>query len=249
MAAPSATQSNLDRIGLGTKVVRTARATDAAIEGEQPSTSGNTIPIQPDRPGSSVTLDTSEMDILDLGMEEPEDFLDIDLSLADRLLGETPQAMIKSWVEQYNRDVTAGLDQETQPDLESDMASLELSEEEPSASAAHTVSSVVQVPPAPSPSAATRDEERKGRPATIAAQPGLTVGRKTFKIEGVGEFRREDGQPTTLYAYPPVTKPTEPREGEPDQAYRGQDLVDPRVIRPRQTRRDRLQKQEEAQAK
>ncbi len=38
-------------------------------------------------------------------------------------------------------------------------------------------------------------------------------------------------------------------EGDSDQAYRGQDLVDPRVIRPRQTRRDRLQRQGEAQTK
>ena len=122
--APSATQSDLDRIGLGTKVVRTARATDAAMEGEQPSTSGNIIPSQSDHPGSSVSLDASEMDILDIGVEETEDFFDIDLSLADRLLGEHPQEMIKNWVEQYNREVTSGLDQETQPDLESEMANL-----------------------------------------------------------------------------------------------------------------------------
>ncbi len=161
-----------------------------------------------------MSLDISEMDILDIGVGETEDFLDIDLSLADRLLGERPQEMIKNWVEQYNREVTSGLDQETQPDLESEMANLELSEEEPQASTAHTVSSVVQAPAAPSPPTAPKEGERKELPATIAAQPGLTVGRKTFKIEGVGEFRREDGQPTTLYAYPPVMKPTEPMEGD-----------------------------------
>ncbi len=44
MAVPSATQSNLDRIGLGTKVVCTARATDAAMEGGQPSTQGIPFP-------------------------------------------------------------------------------------------------------------------------------------------------------------------------------------------------------------
>ncbi len=38
-------------------------------------------------------------------------------------------------------------------------------------------------------------------------------------------------------------------EGVSDQAYRGQDLVDPMVIRPRHTRRERLQRQEEAQKK
>ncbi len=65
----------------------------------------------------------------------------------------------------------------------------------------------------------------------------------------MGEFRREDGQPTALYAYPPVVRPAGPMEGDPDQAYRGQDLVDPMVIRPRHTRRERLQRQEEAQKK
>ncbi len=247
--APSATQSNLDRIGLGTKVVRTAWATDAAMEGEQPSTSGTTIPSQSDRPGSSVSLVASEMDILDIGVGEAEDFLDIDLSLADKLLGENPQAMIKSWVDQYNRDVTFGLDQETQPDLERDLANLELTAEETPPVSARAVSSAVQAPTTPPPVAAAEGEGQNERPSTIAAQPGLTLGQKTFRIEGVGEFRREDGQPTTLYAYPPVVKPTEPMEGDPDQAYRGQDLVDPMVIRPRQTRRDRLRRQGEAQIK
>ncbi len=44
-------------------------------------------------------------------------------------------------------------------------------------------------------------------------------------------------------------RPTEPMEGDPDQAYRGQDLVDPMAIQPRHTRRERLQKQEETQKK
>ncbi len=65
----------------------------------------------------------------------------------------------------------------------------------------------------------------------------------------MGEFRREDGQPTALYTYPPVARQTEPMGGDPDQAYRGQDLVDPMVIRPRHTCREHLQKQEETQKK
>ncbi len=101
------------------------------------------------------------MDILDLGVGEAEDFLDIDLGLADKLLGENPEEMIKSWVDQCNQDVASGLDQETQPDLESDLANLELTEEETPAVAVRTVSSVVQVPAAPPPSTATKEEGRK----------------------------------------------------------------------------------------
>ncbi len=85
------------------------------------------------------------------------------------------------------------------------------------------------------------------RPDTIAAQRGLTLHKQTFEIEGVGEFNRSDGQPLYLNAYPPVVKPTELLEDNPYQAYRGQKLVDPAVIRPRHTSRERLQRQEEAQ--
>ena len=58
-----------------------------------------------------MTLDDSGMGVLDLGMEGPEDFLDVDLGLvADRLLGDAPQAVVGCWVEQYGREVAAGLD-------------------------------------------------------------------------------------------------------------------------------------------
>ncbi len=61
---------------------------------------------------------------------DQEDFSDIDLDLADELLGESPEEMIKDWVVQCNQDVTSGLDQETQPGLERGFKSLELADEE-----------------------------------------------------------------------------------------------------------------------
>ena len=245
--------SDLDRIGLGTRVVQTTRASGATLEAEQPSTSkvddSQTAHTQQNPPEQKEGADTSGVDILDLGVEGSEDFSDIDIDLADELLGGSPEEMIQNWVTKFNQDVTSGLDQETQPDLERDFTSLELADGEGPEASVRTVSSVVQVPATSSLSAATQETEREKPPATIAAQPGLSLRRRTFRIEGVGEFRREDGQPTALYAYPPVVRPIEPMEGDPDQAYKGQDLVDPMVIRPRHTRRERLQKQEETQKK
>ncbi len=89
----------------------------------------------------------------------------------------------------------------------------------------------------------------EGGSSTTEAQPGLIQRRNTFGIEKVGEFHREDGQPLFLNAYPPVTRPTGLKVDDPDQAYRGQDLVDPSVIQPWHTRRERLRHQEENQRK
>ncbi len=189
------------------------------------------------------------MDILDLGVQGSEDFSDIDLDLADELLGGSPEEMIQNWVDKYNQETTSCLDEEMQPDLERDFTNLALTGRESPEVSARTVSSVVQIPATSSLSTVTQGSDPEKRPETIAAQPGLSLGKRTFRIEGVGEFRREDGQPKALYAYPPVERPTEPMEGDSDQAYRGQDLVDPMVIRPRHTRRERLQRQEEAQKK
>ncbi len=236
----SASLSDLNRIAMGVQVVRTTRATGATVEGEQPSTSGVTatqaVSTQQDPLERLVGTNASGLDILDLDVEGSEDFSDINLDLADELLGGSPVEMIKNWVARCNQDVTSGLDQETQPDLERGFKSLELADEETPEVAVRTITSVIQVPAAPSPSVAATEDERRERPETIAAQPGLSIGRRTFWIDGVGEFRLEDGQPTALYAYPPVVTPTELMEGDPDQAYRGQDLVDPMVIRPRHTR-------------
>ncbi len=46
-----------------------------------------------------------------------------------------------------------------------------------------------------------------------------------------------------------MVRSREPLKDDLDQAYRGQDLVDPAAIRPCHTRRERLQRQEEAQQK
>ncbi len=243
---PGASLSDLDRIGMRVRVTRTARATGVTIEGEQPSTSGatatQTASTQQDLPELMVGTDASVLDVLDLDMEGSEDFSDIDLDLADELLGESPEEIIGNWVARCNQEVTSGLDQETQPDLESGFKSLELADEETPVVTACTISSVIHVPAASLPSVAATKDKRGERPETIAAQPGLSIRRRTFWIDGVGEFRREDGQPTALHAYPPVMRPTEPMEEDPDQAYRGQDLVEPMVIRPLYTCRKRLQK-------
>ncbi len=141
--------------------------------------------------------------------------------------------------------MTFSLDQETQPDLESGFRSLELADEGTPEVAASAISSVIHVPAAPLPSAAATKDSREEQPETIAAHPGLSIRRRMFWIDGVGEFRREDGQPTALHAYPPVVRPTKPMEEDQDQAYRGQDLVDPTVILSRHTHQKRRQRQEE----
>ncbi len=113
---------------------------------------------------------------------------------------------------------------------------------------AHTPAQAAPDPPAP---------EKEGDPeemdATEAetlvpeAQPGLTRYRRFIKIDKVGEFFRKDGQPRFLHAYPPVIRPAGLQTNGPDQAYRGQDLIDPSVIRPRHTRRETLRRREEEQ--
>ncbi len=248
-----ASLSDLDRVGLGTRVVRTTRASGATLETEHPSTSqmddSQIAPTQKDPSEQTVDPESSAVDILDLGVQGPEDFSDIDLDLADELLGESPEEMIQNWVDKYTQETAACLNNEMQPDLARDFPSLTLADGASPEVSAHTVSSVVQIPATSSLLTATQGSDPEEWPETIAAQPGLSLGKRTFRIEGVGELRREDGQPTALYAYPPVVRPAGPMEGDPDQAYRGQDLVDPMVIRPRHTCRERLQRQGEAQKK
>ncbi len=130
------------------------------LEGEQPSTLGAAVTqaayTQQGLPEQRMGTNSSGVDILDLDVEESEDFSDIDLDLADELLGGSPEEMIKNWFAKCNQDVTSGLDQETQPDLERGFKSLELADEEIPEVA---VSSVIQVPAAPSPSAAATEDE------------------------------------------------------------------------------------------
>ncbi len=68
------------------------------------------------------------LDILDLDVDGSEDFSDIDPDLADDLLGESPEEMIGNWVAKCNREVTAGLGEEIQPDLESGFKNLDLAD-------------------------------------------------------------------------------------------------------------------------
>ncbi len=111
----------------------------------------------------------------------------------------------------------------------------------------------MQTAPDPSVSEEDRPPEKMDAteegPSTAEAQPGLTRYKHTIKIDKVGEFRREDGQPLFLNAYPPVTRPAGLKIDDPDQAYRGQDLMDPSTIRPWHTRCERLRRQEEDRKK
>ncbi len=72
-----------------------------------------------DRPGLFGDIDISGLDILDIDVDGSEDFSDIDPEMVDELLGGGPEAMIKNWVTQCNRDVTAGRQAGNQPDSES----------------------------------------------------------------------------------------------------------------------------------
>ncbi len=237
-----ATLSDIDRIGLGTRVIRTTRASETIREGEQASTSeaADSQPASTSQDHQDLfgDIDLSGVDILDINVEGAEGFSDIDPVLADRLLGDSPEEMIKNWVVGCNRGTTA----------ENELRNLEAVNE----AVGHATPSTdcTQVAPASPVSAEERaHEETEEGSSTTKAQPGLTLRKHTIRIEKVGEFQRKDGQPLFLNAYPPVTRPTGLKVDDPDQAYRGQDLVDPSTIRPRHTRRERLGRQEEDRKK
>ncbi len=250
-----ASLSDLDKIGLGVRIIHTTRASGATREGEQPSTSG-VVDSQPASisQGSQDPLgdtDMSCMDILDIDVDGSEDFSDIDPEMVEELLGGGPEEMIKNWVAGCNRGMTAEQGSRTQPAVETGLESLDLADE----AVGHAVPSAdcAQTAPGPPVPAEERTPEEmdatEGGSSTTEAQPGLTRHGNTIRIEKVGEFRREDGQPLFLNAYSPVTRPTGLKVDDPDQAYRGQDLVDPSTTRPRHTRRERLRRQEEDQKK
>ncbi len=249
-----ATLSDLDRIGLGTRVIRTTRAS-GAIRGEQPSTSG-IVDSQPastslDHQDLLGDTDMSCLDILDIDVDGSEHFSDIYPEMVDELLGGGPEEMIKNWVAQCNRDVTAGREAGAQPDLEGGCKGLD-SANKAMDFATSSADCAQNAPGSPASIKGRAPEDidaTEGRSSTSEAQPGFIWRRNTFEIEKVGEFRWEDGQPLFLNAYPPVTRPTGLKVDDPDQAYRGQDLVDPAVIRPRHTRRERLRRQEEDRKK
>ncbi len=237
-ADTGASLSNLDKIGMRVRIIRTARATEAAREGGQPSTSGTAV-----SPTASTSLnlqdlfgdtDLGGLDILNIDLDGSEDFPDIDPKMADELLGGGPEEMIENWVAQCNREVTAGQETGTQPDLENGLQSLDLANEtmdRTTASADHALAAPGSPVSAKEGTPETMDVT-EGGPSTTEAQPGLVQHRCTFEIEKVGEFCRKDGQPLFLNTYPPVTRPKGLKVDDPDQAYRGQDLVDPSVIRP-----------------
>ena len=97
-----ATLSDLDRAGLGVRITRTTRASGTIREGEQPSTSGvvDSQPTSTSQAGQDLLGDDDlgDVDILDIDVDGSEDFSDIDPALADHLLGDIPEEMIKNWV-------------------------------------------------------------------------------------------------------------------------------------------------------
>ncbi len=152
--------------------------------------------------------------------------------------------MIANWVTQCNREVSACLGRGIQPDLQNGLQNLDQAKEtvpsttaEAAPSATHALA--VPKPPAMIKEGAPEDmDATEEGPSTTVAQPGLVHRQCTFEFKGVGEFSREDDRPLSRNAYPPVTRPKELLGDDLDQAYWGQDLVDPSVIRPRHTRRE-----------
>ena len=131
--AAGATLSDLDRIGLGTRIIRTTRASGTTREGEQPSTSGvvDSQPASTSQGHQDLFGDTdmSGLDILDMDVDGLEDFSDIDPEMVDELLGGGPEEMIKNWVDGCNRGMTAEQGPRTQPELENELESLDLANE------------------------------------------------------------------------------------------------------------------------
>ncbi len=252
-----ASLSDLDRIGMGVRITQTMRANGVPIKGKQPSTSGapatQMVSTHQEVQGLLTCEDIEDLDILDLGVDGSEDFSDTDPELADELLGEDPEKMIGSWVTMCNQKAAVSPGDQTHPDLESGFRSLDLNNKGAQAAGAATGVANASTATASPTMSGTQSVEKiylmDGQPKNIPAQPGLTLHQRTFEIEGVAVFRRHDGQPLHLNAYPPVVKLAVPPQEDPDQAYRGQDLVNPTAIRARHTRKERLQQQEEEQRK
>ncbi len=226
-----ATLSDLDRAGLGVRVTRTTRASGTIKEGEQPST-GQPASIGQATPAAEDD-DLGDVDIIDINVDESEDFVEIDPAWADHLLADGPEEMIKTWVIVCNRQTTAERAAKETPDCA-----------DPGADCAQTARDSL----APEEEGAPEDMDTTEAETPVPeAQPGLTRYRNFVKIDKVGEFIRKDGQPRFLHAYPPISHPTGQQTDDPDQAHQGQDLIDPSLIRPRHTRRERLRRQEEEQ--
>ncbi len=173
------------------------------------------------------------MDILDIDVDEAEDFAEIDPAWADHLLADGPEEMIKNWVTGCNKQTTTGC-----------AAKETVGCTNPSTDCVQAVPD----PPALEEEATFEEmDATETEPSVPEVQPGLTRYKHVIKIDKVGQFFRKDGQPRFLHAYPPISRPAGLQIDDPDQSYRGQDLIDPSVIRPRHTRRERLRRQEEEQ--
>ncbi len=189
-----ATLSDLDRVGLGVRITRTTRASGTIREGEQPSTSG-VVDRQPTSTGQAGQDllgddDLGDVDILDIDVDESEDFAEIDPAWADHLLADGPEEMIKNWVAGCNRGMT------TEHAADEAMGCAD-----PSADCTQATPD----PPAPEEEGAPEENDAtKAEPLVPEAQPGLTRYKHIIRIDKVGEFLRNDGQPRFLHAYPPV---------------------------------------------
>ena len=200
-----ATLSDLDRAGLGVRVMRTTRASGTIKEGEQPSTSG-VVACQPTSTGQATPDaeddDLGDVDILDINVDESEDFAEIDPAWADHLLADGPEEMIKTWVTVCNWQTTAERAAKETPDCS-----------DPGADCVQTAPDSL----APEEEGAPEDMDTTEAETPVPeAQPGLTRYRRFIKIDKVGEFFRKDGQPRFLHAYPPVARPAGLRTDGPD---------------------------------
>ncbi len=164
-----ASLSNLDRIGMGVHFTRSMRGTVVPVEGGQPSSSGGcatqTFSTHQEIQGLLTCANVGDVDILDLDVDGSEDFSDIDPDLADELLGGSPEEMIGNWVAKCNREVTAGLGEEIQPDLENGFQNLDLTDKvipDTTTSAASSVTHALTAPTSPVTSKEEAPEEING---------------------------------------------------------------------------------------
>ncbi len=192
--------------------------------------------------------DPEGVDILDLCAGESEDFSDIDTDMTDELLGEDPEKMIGNLVDTCSHAIAANLGIQSQPNLESGLSSLELDDGQLESGTSCAATTDTTVPAIASPCAADETQPSEDMEVSdLSDQPGLQFWGKEIMIKGVGDFRHSDGQSLQMNAYPHVVRPSATLTGGQPQAYRGQDQYCPTAICPRHARKERQQRQEEAQ--
>ncbi len=199
------TLSDPDRAGLGVRITRTTRASGTIQRGRQPSTSGAVDNQSASTSQAALDLgddDLADFDILDIDVDEAEDFVEIDPAWADHLLADGPEEMIKNWITGCNKQTTAIRAATDTTDCA-----------DPSADCAQAAPD----PPTPEKEEAPEEMDTTEAETPVPeAQPGLTRYRRFIKIDKVGEFFRKDGQPRYLHAYPPVARPAGLRTDGPD---------------------------------